>query len=834
MSQNLIKFEKSYAEMLPSLFQGAFLEKFSTQETDIASQIIKDFKRASFISLDGKINDILESCLKAIPPNATEAYQDVPNYTQGDLEARLFPEMAFTALKLLDPKHYASPNSVSISYFDPLTKQLCAININLIERPNKEKIWCISHLKNIRAPYEERQWLILYSISLLEKLNIEDTAFLNLPILKTQPPTIAEQEIFAILKSHIPSEAVSSLIAPIFASEHPVSEIEKLKQRIIHKQNLDCRDLKIRQLHNLFEKFPDTLIANEIFSRTKAELEFFYEEVLSQTEPPTHTYIQNLKKIYQALQTKFNDKELLAYQWAIHIELALFIYSTFTDSETTILTPLVSSLEKYVENLRQLSITPNLPQFLTESLSPSYFEIVRNITTEYKELKKYEPTISSSSQLNLAADFFKARKNYTNFIQEQLLAVMKQIERMHKLYEQLLKHLFLEKIYFSTHSEEGDDCYQSTIQSINETLKITKQTLEETKSTHLQHNLKFNDAYLIHINYFGLKKATEEQVMHWENIFNNQKIKILEKYNQNTSLIENHKQNCANLCYFIKQFKKDCSDIIESYLKANRALGLPTQDLDTALRPVNQFLQKLDQELEYFHPNRVKETYLVKQIEKLNLKTGIEALTNTQLMQCLEDQFIRWNASIDSTIVARQTDFDSFIRNADLIALVAFLNKLEKYQNEWFRLNREIFETCSSIEKKLNRPLALQEKSTALNQKIQALMISNLSQHIDIVDKCGKSFLNRNTFGLIMISLSAIFMSLALCFLNAAAVYLSISMVIPIILILSLSIIRNEQYHTQLITKELPIIQDKLSLSFFQATPEKSLPIMMPANTSTI
>lgn len=818
--------------MLPCLFQGAFLEKFVTQEKDIAAQITKDFERMPFISLDGEIPDILITCLKDIPPNNTQDYQHVPNFTQGDLDARLFPELVFTAQKISDTKHYIPPNSISIGYFDTLSKQLCAININLIETPTKEKIWCVSHLKNIRAPYTERQWLILYSLSLLDGLNTENAGFLNLPSLKEQVSTIPEQEILSILKSHIPSEAIFTLIASIFSSEDPVLEIEKLKQRIIHTKNLDLRDLKIKQLHRLFEKFPDAPLQNEISRRNKTELDFFYEELLSQTKSPTHIYLQNLEKIYQALQPTFNNTELHAYQWAIHLELALFNYSTFSPKEVKRLQPLISAITNHVENLRRFTVVPDLVRFLRDILTPSYFEIVRTITKEYEDLKKYEPTSSSENQLNLATDFFKARTTYNDFIEEQLTATINKIENLHKRYKILLKHLCLEKIYFSALSEEEGHCYQSTLQSMSENLEITIKALEETKSTHLQNNFKFTNAYLIHINYFGLEEAISTQVMHWENIFNNKKIQQLKKYNPYTSLIDNHKHNCVNLCNFIKRFKKDFSDIIESYLKANETLGLPTQDLAAALKPFQTFQKKLEQELEYLNPKQALETYLTQQIEKRGLDT--QTLTITQLNQCLEDQFKKWNTSIDAALIARQKNIDSLKEESDLISLAAYLNELGKYQNEWLRLNREIFETCSDIEKYLNLPHALQEKSTELYQRIQSLMISNLQQHIDIVDICRQSFLNRNAFKLILISLSALLVSLTLCFLNALAIYLTTSIVIPIILVLSISIIRNEQYHTQLMTKELPIFQEKLRTSFFQAAPEKSPSKMIPTQTSTI
>lgn len=292
--KNFYVLENNFVKQVETIMVEAQWHMFITSPTisrprqQVVEELDRDYRRHPIVnfadtaaSLYQRYRDHLEK-----DPN-----QD---FSQGNMQAAELPGNFYAKIggKNLSIVQQKEQTSVRLRiFYQNDASQACGLSIFFIEKINGQgPYWIISQVTDILKPQAERPHLFICSQELSQMVSKETIKDISLT---SQPTPFSTAALASKLYSHLNSEQLQKLIAPIFSSSTPKAEIAKLNQRLgIGPENLDHRDEKKAAILALFSAENHPLEA-EYLRLFQTNIDFFKHE----------DYLMNLHVLFQQLRS---------------------------------------------------------------------------------------------------------------------------------------------------------------------------------------------------------------------------------------------------------------------------------------------------------------------------------------------------------------------------------------------------------------------------------------------------------------------------------------------------------------------------------------------------
>ncbi len=569
--------------------------------------------------------------------------------------------------------------------------------------------------------------------------------------------------------------ALKHLIAE--ALQQPETAFRRLKTRLHPHLNLDCRDLKINQLHQLFKKF--NIEADNIWLLTQTRLDFFEASI----------YPTQLQTIYQLLQSESSNC-LTSYQYANHIELCCLKH----ESELMSQPELERILKHYAHRLREAShlMKPNLA-----ALGDLILKVFDSQHKQRLESLMATPafTCLPVQHDDIAQDLWQKLNYYCQELEMQHHAEIAALNHRFKVYLRLLQTLDETRHYFLGAIDEGAIAIDFQ-RKLSSQLHHFQQQMNQALQQLLQQNRPFSDAYQFYVTHFGFKNALEHQVKVWEKDIEQQKPTVERLPHPCINLPEMHVKQYLNYVSYLKQKKQQINRIYQCFVKQSiSSPDAPEESFKQLLTKIEQQLQASVEPCERFY------------VQSQHKKTSPP--DEQQMWSYVKQQFSDWQHCLDIYLQNRRDDAQLLDKQHRLY-VIHLTRLLLNYQQKISGLKNTIQTICAEW---LNFPNGRQQielMQQELIAKIDGIYLQDLANQQQQLIRANMPWYQRHQHAFLLLTTAANITGLGIYWMGSSIAWVAVPVICALLYHQVQQIQKHEAEHKRMMAEDIPQLTETL------------------------
>ena len=574
--------------------------------------------------------------------------------------------------------------------------------------------------------------------------------------------------------------ALKYLIAE--ALQHPKTALPQLKKRLHAKLNFDARDLKIRQLNALFEKFDVKfdVDSEDIWLMTQTRLDFFHESI----------YPNQLQRIYRIFNSVPADT-LTSFQYANHIELSCLQLESELSTQQSL-------QDVFIQYAQQLRTAPELMNPNLNVLGDLIFKHFNAQHQQHLESLAATPafTCLPVQHDDIAEDLWQKLNTYCQEIETQHHTEIQRLNLRYQVYLKLFLRLEEDRSYFLGAIDEGEISigFQQQLRSQFERFK---QQFNMTLQDLLHQNKPYHNAYQFYIARFGFKNAVEFQVKAWEKEIEQQSPRVENLPHPCLNLAEMHVNQHLKFVSFLKQKKTHIEKIYQEYVK--QSISSPEASSEAFQQLTAKMTQHIQQDLQpsacfYIHSQHKK----------------FCPADERQLWSYVEQQFIDWRQCMNLYRQQRRELIQQLDPHHRLYWL-QLTQILLHTQYQLISLKHLIEQVCQHWLTYPHAKACIQPAQDALIAEIESIYIKELANYQQQLLQAHRPWYQRHQDSMLFATTLVSLTSLAIYWIGSSMLWIALPSVFALVYFQVKQIQTHEASHQKMLAEDIPQLTETLS-----------------------